>query len=180
MPMLDDLRYRLAHHAALRAARQRSVVGRPPLDAKVLMLLPHDEERLRAAWRFIQSLDDPKRSLVLVLTDERVPYTPDAFAAAVHTVGKAARDWRGLPGPSVLAQVWSAPLRLALDLTPDFDLASAYLVGASPASFRAGLYSAEREPFCDLLVRSQGGYEAALQALRSYLGTVEPPVLSFR
>jgi len=179
--VLDDLRQRLGYRAALRAARQRTVHDWPvpPPDRKVLVLLPHEEGDLRAAWRFVQTIDEPRGHLVPAITADRVPYTPDAFAAGVATVGERARDWRGLPRRAEAQKLWSDKLHVALDLTPGFDLAAAYLVGASPARFRVGLYSAEGEPFYDLLIAPTGGYEAALTALRGYLAAIEPPVLSF-
>jgi hypothetical protein len=105
---------------------------------------------------------------------------PDAFAGAVRTVGAKGLDWRGLPRRAVAEALWHQRPDVALDLNPAFDLAAAYLVGASPARFRVGLHSETGEPFFDLMVAPTGGYAAALDALRGYLASVEPPVLSFR
>lgn len=177
--MLGDLRQRLGYHAALRTLRKRPVpagAASPP-GARVLALLPHEEVPLRAAWRLIQAIEIPRNRLVPVLTADRVAYAPDAYVGSVTTLGERSRDWRGLPRRAAAEGVWKGPLLTALDLTPGFDLASAYLVGASPARYRIGLYSPEGEPFYDLLLAPTDGYEAALQALRAYLVAIEPPVL---
>jgi hypothetical protein len=179
--VLEDLRSRLGYRAALRAARRRTPTSAPGrlLSRRVLILLPPKEDDLRAAWRFVQALDEPPAHLVPALTVGRVPYAPDAFAGHVQTVGEQERDWLGIPARSARERLWTPPPQVALDLNPSFDLAAAYLVGASPARFRAGLYGEEREPFYDLLIRPKEGYAAALEALRGYLAAIEPPVVAF-
>jgi hypothetical protein len=132
------------------------------------------------AWRFVLSLDEPRGRLIPVIAAARVAYVPDAFAGAVRTVGEKGRNRLGLPRRAVAEALWGGRVDVALDLNPTFDLVAAYLVGASPARFRAGLHSAEGEPFFDLMIAPTGGYAAALDALRGYLTAVEPPVLSFR
>jgi hypothetical protein len=179
--VLDAFRSRLGYRAALAAVRRRTPVVGPGalLSRRVLVLLPPQEDDLRAAWRFVQALDEPAAHLVPALTSGRVPYVPDAFAGHAVAVGEEGLDWRGLPTRAVRERLWTPPPQVALDLNPAFDLAAAYLVGASPAGFRAGLYGAEREPFYDLLLRPTDGYAAALDALRGYLTAVEPPVVAF-
>ena len=179
--MLDAFRSRLGYRAALAAVRSRTPASGPGglLSRRVLVLLPPEEEDLRAAWRFVQSLDEPPAHLVPALTTGRVAYVPDAFAGHVFSAGEKGLDWRGLPTPAVREALWTPPPYVALDLNPAFDLAASYLVGASPARFRVGLYSEEREPFYDLMIRSKGGYDEALAALRGYLAAFEPPVVAF-
>ena len=173
--MLDGFRYRLGYRAALRAERKRTVVEAAPEErGRVLVLLPSEEALLLPAWGFIQSLGVAMSDLVPVSTTGRVPYAPDAFAGGVRTLSDDDLDWRRLPRQKTAEALWAPPPTLALDLTPDFDLPAAYLIGASPARFRVGLHSPEAEPFFDLLIAPTAGYAEALQALRRYLGAVEP------
>ena len=179
--MLDPLRQRLGYRAALRAARGRQPVieTRPLVERRVLALLPPEERDLRAAWRFLKTVDVPRSRMVVAVTAGAVAYAPDAFAGSVATVGDKERDWRGLPRRALAQKLWAPGPHVALDLSPAFDLTAAYLVGASPARFRIGLYSEAGEPFYDLLLAPTEGYEAALGALRGYLDAIEPPVLPF-
>ena len=76
-------------------------------------------------------------------------------------------------------KLWKNEPALAIDLSPTFDLAAAYLVGASPAQLRVAIYSEEGEPFYDFLVAPTGGYREALRALQGYLNDIRPFALSF-
>ena len=176
--MLDALRYRLGYRVAQRAARSRGPVGEGAATGpRVLALLPTEEEPARDAWAFVRSLGLSPRELIAVVAADRIPYAPDAYVGHVRTVGEKDLDWRGLPRRTVTEALWDAPLALALDLNPSFDLASAHLVGGSAARLRVGLHSDEGEPFYDLLVAPTEGYREALAALRRYLAAVAPPVL---
>ena len=140
--------------------------------------MPSDEEHQRLAWPFVLALDLPRTRLTPVVATARVAYAPDRFAGNVKTLDEKKRDWRMLPSKGA-ALLWKAQPSLALDLSPEFDLAAAYVVGASPALVRVGIYSERGEPFYDFLVAPKGGYREALNALRGYLTAVRPVALSF-
>jgi len=179
--VLDALKRKLAYRHACKAVLHRAVPEWPerPQDRRVLVLLPEAEADLRAAWAFVKTLDLHPTHLIPVSLRDGVAYVPDAFAGAVFTVGTKQRDWRGLPQKVISDALWTQRPHVALDLSPGFDLAAAYLVGASPARFRVGFFSDEGEPFYDFMIAQTDGYASAVESLRTYLASVVPPVLAF-
>ena len=134
---------------------------------------------MRVAWQFIRAIDAPRGRIQPVSLYGRVPYVPDAFAGGVYQVEEQKLDWRGLPPSKVTAAVWGRQPHVALDLSASFDLAAAYLVGASPARLRVGLHTPEAEPFFDFLIAPTHGSRVALRALRNYLAALDPPAVAF-
>ena len=145
----------------------------------MLIVLPQEEEEVRIAWKLVKAIDAPRGRVMPVSLHGRVPYVPDAFAGAVFQVEESKLDWRGLPKKVVSDAVWTRRPNVAIDLSSSFDLAAAYLVGASSAALRVALHNPQAEPFFDLLIAPTHGYRVAVGALRHYLAALEPPALAF-
>lgn len=179
--MFNAFRNRLGYRAALNATQRRSPGERPldPHQARILLLLPDDEEFLRAAWRFALEIDVPRGSLAPVVFGEQVRYSPDAFAGGVDVVTPKDLDWQLLPSKRVVEAFWNPYPHVAIDLTSPFTAASGYLAGASPAHFRVGLYDKAAEPFYDFLIAPTDSFDGALRTLKGYLQSIEPPVIAF-
>ena len=172
----------MAYRAALKATRRRAVHEWPtdPHQARILLLLPEDEQLLRAAWKFALQIDVPPASLAPVVLGERVSYSPDAFAGAVDTITENDLDWRKLPNKKVIEAFWNPHPHVAIDLSSPFSVASAYLAGASSARCRVGLYDKAAEPFYDFLLAPMESFDGALHALCGYLASIEPPLIAFK
>ena len=179
--MLAALKSSIGYRQALKAVRQRTAPPWPdrPQDRKLLVLLPYEEEDTRAAWGLIKTLDIPTSHVIPVSLSDAVPYVPDAYAGAVFKVEEKLRDWRGIPKRIITDAIWTQRPHVALDLSPGFDLGAAYLVGASTAQFRIGLFSEEGEPFYDFMIAESAGYASAIAAMRQHLTAILPPVLAF-
>lgn len=171
----------MAYRAALKAERRRFVGERPedPRQSRILLVLPDDEELLRAAWRFALQIDVPRPNLSPVVLGERVSYAPDAFAGAVDVITQKDLTWWNLPRKKVLEAFWNPHPHVAIDFSVPFSSASAYLAGGSPAHFRVGLYDKAAEPFYDFLLAPTQSFDTALIALRGYLDSIEPRVIAF-
>ena len=178
--MFDAFRERMGRRALQAAVRSRTARPLPPRPASrsVLILLPEDEEGLRATWTFIGALDVPLSNLTCVVLSERVAYVPDRFAGSVQRIAPADLDWRGLPRAEVLA-----PLRgladVAINLVAPNDLAAAFVVGTSSAAVRIGQYGPDAEPFYDLMLAGTQSASELVGALRRALARIVPPILSF-
>ncbi len=171
----------MAYRAALKAAQRRTVGERPidPRQVRILLVMPDDEELLRAAWRFALQIDVPRTNLTPVIFGERVIYSPDAFAGAVDVVTEKDLTWRKLPNKKVLEAFWNPPPHVAIDLSVPFSSAAGYLAGGSSAHFRVGIYDKAAEPFYDFLLAPTQSFDTALIALRGYLESIEPRVIAF-
>lgn len=175
--MLDALR----RSRALKAARQAAVSRRAVTpearveDRRLFAVLPEardvDDDAQRDAWAFLSSLALSPRHIVPVVFGRDVG-APDRFAGSVLHIGEKSLDWRGLPRTAVTEALWTQRPDVAIDLSTEFSIPAAYLVGGSPAAVRIGLDpSPERADFYDLVVT--GGADG----LRRALAHIEPPVL---
>jgi hypothetical protein len=172
----DGLAWRRAHKL-LRKRKPRPWLS-PPSERRVLLVLPAAERQARTAWQFVESLDlDPNRTLPVVPTGE-IAFSPMSFLGKVKPLEPADLGRLGLPRKDFLRMVWQFEPDVALCLTSPFDLASAVLVGASPAAFRAGLSDESGEAFFDLIVGESNDYDSALHLLERTLRSVSPMVLA--
>ncbi|MDX1438309.1 MAG: hypothetical protein R3284_00250 [Rubricoccaceae bacterium] len=180
--MFEQIKERQALRKASRAANTRAIVGttHDVHQARVLVVMPDDETRARAAWRLILDVDTPRRNLLPVALDDRIAYAPDAFAGHVRLVTSKELDWWGLPKKDVAQEIWGHSPDVAIDFSHPFNIAAAYLCGASPAHFRIALHSEEAEPFYDFLLSPQHDLGTAYDAAKAYLEAIDPPVLAFK
>jgi hypothetical protein len=177
--MLDVLKARLARRSALKQVRGRTAQPwtEDPAARRVLVVLPTGEEA-REAWRFVKALGLPPRQITpVVVAIGEVTYVPAAYISYVVRMEGDDLNLVGLPKRDFARSVWEAAPDVAFSLAPTFDLASALLVGASPASFRVGLYDREAEPFFDLMIAPGPSSTSMLSAMRDTLRRISPPVL---
>lgn len=178
--MFDAVKARLARRRALKLVGQRTV--RPwtpePAARRVLVVLPTGEEAAREAWRFVKSLGLPPKQLIPVVLSGEVTYVPAEFIRLLRRLEEEDLGRVGLPKEAFAREVWGEQPDVAFCLTPTFNLAAAYLVGASPARFRVGIYDDEAEPFFDLMIAPGASLASAFRALRETLRRIDPPVLS--
>jgi hypothetical protein len=179
--MLDPLRERMAWRAALRAVHTRRPIALSGHlhDRRLLAVLPEGDEAQRDAWQLIRALDLPPAQVLPVALAGPLTTVPDAYAGAARVLGPEALDWRRLPARAA-AGLWSWLPDVAVDFSVAFRLASAYLVGASPAPLRAGYFTAGAEPFFDLLYAPEPAAERPAAGLRHYLQAMTPPLLPFK
>jgi hypothetical protein len=178
--MFDNVREGLAWHRAhtLLKKRKPRAWHSPPSERRVLVVLPAAERHARIAWQFVESLHlDPNRTLPVVPTAE-IAFSPISFLGKVKPLDPGDVNRLGLPRSEFLRAVWQFEPEIALCLTSPFDLASAVLVGASPAAFRAGLSDERGEPFFDLIVDEENDYDGALHLLARTLRSVTPVLLA--
>ncbi|MEL6616971.1 MAG: hypothetical protein AAFQ43_14605 [Bacteroidota bacterium] len=175
--MLDTLRRSRALKAAHQAvASRRAFPPEARVDARrVFAVLPEaqdiDDDVQRDAWHFLAGLDLPPRQIVPVVFGRDVG-APDRFAGSVLHIGEKSIDWRGLPRTAVTEALWTQRPDVAIDLSTEFSVAAAYLVGGSPAAIRIGLDpSPEAAPFYDLVVTGE------TEGLRRALEQLDPRVL---
>ncbi len=177
--MLDAIKSRLAARQALRLIERRTV--RPwaadPGARRALVVLPAAELEAKEAWRFVKALGIPSRQVTPVVPSSLVAYAPADFIGRVKRLDDKALGLLGLPKSAFADGLWEPAPDLAFCLTPEFDLAAATLVGASPAAFRVGLYDEAAEPFFDLMIARGDSFASALGALEQALRKVEPPVV---
>lgn len=175
---MAGLKERLGRRVAARHVRRRAVrTWEPKPEARrVLVVLPAEEEALKAAWRFVQHLGLDARRVTPVMPAAQIAYAPAEYIGRVKILQRGDLNPLGLPKSKVAAEVWADGPDVALCLAPASDLAAAYLAGASPAAFRIGIHSEGAEDFFDLMTGSAESYEAALAALRQVLERLAPPV----
>lgn len=177
--MFDAAKAKLARRRALKHVGRR--VARPwardPAERRVLVVLPSGSEDAHEAWRFVSSLGLPAARLTPVVLTGEVTFVPAEYISRLVRLDDEHIGSLGLPKPAFAARVWDPSPDVAFSLAPTFDLAAAYLVGASPAAFRVGVYDEEAEPFFDLMVASGAGIGSAFASLRAALARIEPPVL---
>lgn len=178
--MFDALKYRLARRRALKRVRERKVRKwkATPASRRVLVVLPAGEEVAREAWRFVKSLNLPPNHLIPVVLSGEVTYVPAEYVRFMRRLDEEDVGRLGLPKAAFAEEVWSEEPDVAFCLAPTFDLAAAYLVGASPAQFRVGIYSEEAEPFYDLMIAPSTSIVSAFAVLRETLRRIDPPVLA--
>ena len=178
--MFDALKFRLARRRALKRVRTRTV--RPwspsPVVRHVLVVMPAGEEAAREAWRFVKSLGLPPKQVTPVVLSGEVTYVPAEYVRFLQRLEGEEVGKLGLPRAEFAEKVWGEHPGVAFCLVPEFDLAAAYLVGASPAQLRVGLYSEEAEPFYDLMIAPGTSYASAFASLRDTLLRMDPPALS--
>ena len=176
--MFDAFRERMGRRALQNALRSRS--ARPlPFDLgkrSVLILLPSDEDGLRATWTFVEALQVPMHQLTCVVLSERVAYAPDKFAGSVKRVLPTDLDWRGVPRAEVLVGLQGSA-DVAINLAQPTDLAAAFLIGTSSAAVRIGQYGADAEPFYDLMLAGADSAGELVGALQRALERIDPPIL---
>lgn len=177
--MLDAIKSKLARRSALKLVERRSARSwaPDPTARRILVVLPAEEIEAKEAWRFIKALGIPSRQITPVVPSSLVPYAPADFIGRVKRMDEKQLGLLGLPKPDFAEPLWKDEPDLAFCLTPSFDLATATLIGASPAAFRVGLYGTEADAFFDLLVASGDSYASGLDALTRALQKIEPPVL---
>lgn len=178
--MFDAVKARLARRSALKQVQRRDV--RPwanePAARRVLVVLPTGEEA-REAWRFVKALGLPPRQITpVVLSGEVTTYVPAEYISYVIRLEDGDLNMIGLPKQDFTQRVWDTNPDVAFALAPTFDLASAFLVGASPAPFRVGLYAEDADPFYDLMVAPGPSSTSVFSALRKTLRRISPPVLA--
>ncbi|MEL7360820.1 MAG: hypothetical protein AAFN13_01995 [Bacteroidota bacterium] len=181
--VLDSWRGRWAYRIASAAADKRNAVAWSghPAARKVLVVLPDEDDAVRSVWRFLKRLDVPSANVIPVSRGGHVVYAPDDFIGRVRVLQpNEYRRVTGLPKAAQAASLWAEGPEVALSLRHPFDLNAAFLVGASPASFRIGFHDPLAEPFFDFMLAPTSDLDAALAALERYLVGVSPPVLSFR
>lgn len=178
--MLDALKNRIARHRALKQVRARTVQPWNPSPAarRVLVVLPAGEAAAQEAWRFVKSLKLPPKQIIPVVVSGEVTYVPAEYIRSLMRLEDVDLGRIGLPKIAFAEKVWKQQPEVALCLVPTFDLAAAYLVGASPARFRIGVYDEAAEPFFDLMIAPNDSLASAFVALRETLRRIEPPVLA--
>ena len=178
--MFDAVKARLARRRALKQAERRTVRSwaRDPATRRVLVVLPTGEEAAREAWRFVKSLGLSPKQLIPVVLSGEVTYVPAEYIRALRRLEEGDLDRIGLPKAAFAEEVWGEQPDVAFCLIPTFNLAAAYLVGASPAPFRVGMYAEEAEPYFDLMIAPSSSLASAFDALRTTLAHVDPPVLA--
>ncbi len=178
--MFDALRYRLGLRRALKHVRARTVRPWSPSPAArhVLIVMPAGKEAAQEAWRFVKSLGLPPKQVTPVVLSGEVTYVPAEYVRFLRRLEGEDMGKLGLPKASFAHAVWGAHPDIAFCLAPEFDLAAAYLVGASPAQLRIGLHSEEAEPFFDLMIAPGASIASAFAALRDTLRRIEPPVIA--
>lgn len=178
--MFDALKYRLARRRALRQVRERVV--RPwnpsPVARRVLVVLPAGEEAAKEAWRFVKSLGLPPKQVSPVVLSGEVTYVPAEYVRFLQRLEGEEVGRLGLPKADFVGKIWGEHPDVAFCLAPEFDLAAAYLVGASSARLRIGFHSEEAEPFFDVMIAPSASIGSAFAALRETLRRIEPPVLA--
>ncbi|GAB5535672.1 MAG: hypothetical protein Rubg2KO_19210 [Rubricoccaceae bacterium] len=176
--MFEAFRERMGRRALKAAVRSRTARGMSsdPSGRSVLILLPDDEDGLRATWPFVEALDVPMKNLTCVVVSERVAYAPDQFAGSVQRITRADLDWRGLPRAEVLASLHGTA-DVAINLADPNDLAATFLIGTSSAAVRIGQHGPATEPFYDLMLAGAQSASELVGALRRALARIEPPIL---
>lgn len=179
--MFDAAKAKLARRSALKQVERRT--ARPwtedPAARRVLVVLPTGEEA-REAWRFVKSLGLTTRHLIpVVLAGEVTTYVPAEFISRVIRLEADDTNLIGLPKQDFTQRVWTENPDVAICLASSFDIASAVLIGASPAPFRVGFYDDEADPFFDLMVAPSSSSTSSYEALAEALRRISPPVLAF-
>ena len=176
--MFDAFRDRMGRRALAAAVQSRTARPMPanPSERSVLILLPEDEEGLRATWPFVEALDLPLKNLTCVVLSERVAYAPDRFAGSVQRLPAADLDWRGLPRAETLVSLQRGA-DVAINLAAADHLAAAFLVGTSSAAVRIGPHQPDTEPYYDLMLAGAGSASELVAALRQALSRIDPPIL---
>lgn len=178
--MFDALKNRLARRRALKRVRERTV--RPwhlnPGARRVLVVLPAGEAAAQEAWRFVKSLKLPPNQIIPVVLSGEVTYVPAEYVRYLKRLEGSDLGRLGLPTAAFAEKVWGEKPEIAFCFAPTFDLAAAYLVGASPAQFRVGIFSEEADPFFDLMIAPGASIASAFVSLRETLRRIEPPVLA--
>lgn len=180
--MFDAITYRLGRRRALKRVEERVV--RPwnpnPSARRVLVVLPSGEEAAREGWRFVKSLGLPPQQVSPVVLPGEVTYVPAEYIRYVRRLEGDDVGRTGLPKAQFAEAVWGEHPDVAFCLTPVFDLAAAYLVGASPAQLRVGFFSEEADPFYDLMISPTSSDASALPALRETIARIKPVVLELK
>lgn len=178
--MFDAIAYRLGRRRALHHVRDRTV--RPwnpsPAARRVLVVMPVGKESAQEAWRFVKALGLPPEQVTPVVLPGEVTYVPAEYVRLLRRLEGEDVGRLGLPKADFAEAIWSEQPDIAFCLAPDFDLAAAYLVGASPARLRVGFHSDEAEAFYDLMIAPSTSVASAFTALRATLHRIEPPVLA--
>ena len=176
--MFDAFRERMGRRALQAAVRSRTARSMPPTPSarSVLVLLPEDEDGLRATWPFVEALDVPITSITCVVVSERVAYAPDRFAGSVQRIAPTDLDWRGVPRAEVLAPL-QGTADVAINLADPDALAATFLVGTSSAAVRIGQHGPTSEPYYDLMLAGTQSASELVGALRRALARIEPPIL---
>lgn len=177
--MFDAVKARLARRSALKQVQGRTAQPwtKEPAARSVLVVLPTGEQA-REAWRFVKSLGlSPRQITPVVVATGEVTYVPAEYVSYVIRLEEDDLNLVGLPKQDFARRVWETSPDVAFALAPTFDLASALLVGASPAPFRVGLYDEAAEPFFDLMIAPGPSSTSMLAAMRDALQRISPPVL---
>lgn len=176
--MFDAVKARMARRSALKQVQRRVVWSWTPDPAarRVLAVLPTGDAA-REAWRFVKSLGLPPKQVIPVVLAGEVSVVPAAFISRVIRLEDDDLNLMGLPKQDFAERIWAMEPDVAFSLTPTFDIVSAYLVGASPAPFRVGLFDDEAEPYFDLMMAPSGDGGPIYSLLRDTLLRIRPPVL---
>lgn len=179
--MFDAIIYRLGRRRALQRMRERAVqpLNPKPSARRVLVVVPAGDAA-RDAWRFVKSLGLPPIQVSAVALPGEVTYVPAEYVRFLRRLEGDDMGRIGLPKAAFTEAVWGEAPDIAFCLAPEFDLAAAYLVGASPAQLRVGFHSDEAEPFYDLMIASGASTASAFTALHDTLRRITPPVLALR
>ena len=180
--MFDAITHRLGRRRALQRVRERTVRPWPPSPTarRALVVLPAGEEAAREGWRFVKALGLPPQQVSPVVLPGEVTFVPAEYIRYVRRLEADDLGRLGLPKAEFAEAVWGELPDLAFCLTPAFDLAAAYLVGASRAQLRVGFHSEEAEPFFDLMVAPGASIASAFSALHGTLQRMVPPVLELQ
>ena len=179
--MLDAAKNVLARREALRAIRRRKPEPweENPAKRRVLVVLPTAQDDAKAAWRFVQSLGVSHKLVTPVVPDTAVTYVPVEYIGRVHRLEGKHIGLLGVPRQEFVKKVWESGPDVAFCLHPEPDIASLYLVGASPAGLRVGLHSARDETFFDLMVEGKQDLADSLAMMYEALGRLKPSVFPF-
>ena len=164
---------------------RKRLAPRPPADnPRILVVLPTELEALKAAWRFMAEVDVSPQRITPVSRSGTIVYAPADYVGKVELLEqKKDFDRRGLIKEKRVEALWkTAQPDIAICLTSAFDLASAHLVGASPAAVRVGIDDAEgrSDEFYDLAVRTSTEYGSTVAALTRYLRKIDPPIVPMK
>jgi hypothetical protein len=178
--MFDAAKARIARYRALKQVQRRSVQpwATDAAHRRVLVVASAGDEHAHDAWRFVSSLGVPPSRIIPVVLSGMVTHVPAEYVTRLVRLDDEHLDFVGLPKKEFAERVWGEAPDVAFSLTPGFDLAAAYLVGASPAPFRVGLYAEEAEPFFDLMIAPGASRSSAFASLRGTLQHIDPPVLA--
>lgn len=177
--MISSLLERLGYKLALRRMDRRTVVSLPDAlaDRQLFVMMPRNASLIEGALNLVSQVELSPDQIRLAWLDTDIPADVSVGDYRMTRITRDDFDWFRLPSGGTCEEVYTPRPHVAIDLSPDFVLSSAYLVGRSPAVFRMGVHHTEAEPFRDIMIRYDGEPREAYLALRRILYNIEPAIL---